>query len=290
VSNKRLPARGRANPPVVAEKLQKLLAGVGLGSRREVEGWIAAGRVAVNGEVAHLGQRATSADRIQVDGTNVSLRQSPAPQVIVLNKRKGVVCSRKDEEGRPTVFDELPRLRSGRWVSIGRLDMQTTGLLLVTSDGALAHKMMHPSTGLDREYAVRINLQLEDQQIEQLRAGVIVEGERLRFSDIRFYDGSSRNFWYHVVLMEGKNREVRRLFESAGATVSRLKRVRYGPVILPSWLKERQWAYLSAEDQSALYGLLKLPYAAPKQAPTRRGGHVAKASCLLPYPELAARR
>ncbi len=270
------------------EKVQKLLAAAGIGSRREIETWITAGRVAVNGETAHLGQRASVADRIEVDGAVVELRDSPETQVIILNKPTGVVCSRKDEEGRPTIFDDLPRLRSGRWISIGRLDMQTTGLLLVTNDGSLAHKMMHPSTGLDREYAVRINLQLEDEQLAQLRAGVEVDGEILRFSDIRFYDGSSRNFWYHVVLMEGKNREVRRLFESVGASVSRLKRVRYGPVILPSWLKQRHWAVMLPEDIKALHRLLKLPYVAPKGKPQRRG-RVAKSSCLLPYPELNSR-
>jgi 23S rRNA pseudouridine2605 synthase len=272
---------------LATEKVQKLLAAAGVGSRREVEAWIAAGRVTVNGETAHLGQRATAADRIEVDGSPVTLRKQMVPQVILLNKPPGVVCSRKDEEGRPTIFDDLPRLPSGRWISIGRLDMQTTGLLLVTNDGSLAHKMMHPSTGLDREYAVRVNLELEDEQIAQLKSGVEVDGEILRFSDIRFYDGSAKNFWYHVVLMEGKNREVRRLFESVGASVSRLKRVRYGPVILPSWLKLRHWAFMQQGDLAVLYRLLKLPYNPPKGKPQR--GRVAKTTCLLPYPELGSR-
>ena len=144
--------------------------------------------------------------------------------MLVLNKSAGLVCSRRDPEGRSTIFEQLPRLQGGRWITVGRLDIQTTGLLLVTNDGALAHRMMHPSTGLDREYAVRVNKKLEDSEIAQLKAGVEIEGETMRFSDIRFYNGSDSNFWYHVALLEGRNREVRRLFDSAGCTVSRLKR------------------------------------------------------------------
>ena len=193
-----------------------------------------------------------------------------APQVIILNKTAGVVCSRRDPEGRRTVFEDLPELRKGRWISIGRLDMQTTGLLLLTTDGELANRMMHPSTGLDREYAVRVNGRLDDETVEQLKIGMDVDGEMLSFSDVQYYDGTDNNAWYHVVLMEGKNREVRRLFEAVGCTVSRLKRVRYGPVILPSWLKNRQWAVLRPEDMKDLYKLLGLRYVTPKND---RKGH-----------------
>jgi len=271
--------------PARAEKIHKVLAATGMGSRREIESWIGAGRVAVNGEPAHVGQRVTSTDRIEVDGVSIDLRNQPVPEVILLNKSAGVVCSRKDEEGRPTIFDDLPRLRRGRWISIGRLDLQTTGLLLLTNDGTLANRMMHPSTGLDREYAVRINARLDEEELAQLKAGVEVDGELLRFSDIRYYDGTDNNSWYHVVLMEGRNREVRRLFESIGCTVSRLKRVRYGPVILPSWLRQGQWAVLQADDVKTLYKLLGLRYSAPKHKRQRRT-RVAKTSCLLPYPKL----
>ena len=275
-----------ANPAAVRdEKIHKVLAATGMGSRREIESWISAGRVAVNGEPAHVGQRVSPADRIEVDGVVIELRGQPAPEIIILNKSGGVVCSRKDEEGRPTIFDDLPRLKRGRWISIGRLDLQTTGLLLLTNDGTLANKMMHPSTGLDREYAVRINAKLDQAALDQLMAGVEVDGELLRFSDVRYYDGTDNNAWYHVVLMEGRNREVRRLFESIGCTVSRLKRVRYGPVILPSWLRQGQWALLQADDVKALYKLLGLRYTAPKHKRQRRT-RVAKTTCLLPYPKL----
>ena len=239
--------------PADSQKLQKVIAASGRGSRRQIEAWIAAGRVQVNGQAAHLGQRVNPSDEIAVDGTVIETGGAHVPQVLVLNKAAGLVCSRRDPEGRNTIFEQLPRLQGGRWITVGRLDIQTTGLLLVTNDGALAHQMMHPSTGLDREYAVRVNKKLEDAEIEQLKAGVEIDGEEMRFSDVRYYNGSESNFWYHVALMEGRNREVRRLFDFAGCTVSRLKRVRYGPVILPSWLTVGHWASLHTDDLKALY-------------------------------------
>ena len=268
-----------------SQKLQKVIAASGRGSRRQIEELIAAGRVTVNGEVAHLGQRVTAAEEIVVDGTAIETRGAQAPQVLVLNKAAGLVCSRRDPEGRSTIFEQLPRLQGGRWISVGRLDIQTTGLLLVTNDGALAHRMMHPSTGLDREYAVRVNKKLEDYEIAQLKAGVEIEGETMRFSDIRFYNGSESNFWYHVALLEGRNREVRRLFDSAGCTVSRLKRVRYGPVILPSWLTVGHWASMDTDDLKALYKMLGLARAQGSLQKVKRS-KVAKTSCLIPYPKL----
>ena len=292
--------RGRRNAPARAsapsaapgasEKLQKVLAAAGVGSRREIEGWIASGRISVNGETAHLGQRVNSEDVVYVDGRRVSLKKMSQPQILILNKSGGTVCSRKDPEGRASVFDQLPALRNGRWVSVGRLDMQTTGLLLMTNDGALANKMMHPSTGLDREYAARIDRPLDEQEMAQLKAGVQMDGETLRFSDIQHYDGTERNVWYHVALLEGKNREVRRLFEAVGANVTRLKRVRYGPVILPSWLRVGQWSRLRNEDIEQLYKLLKVPFDrrslnSARDARTVR--QLAKSSCLIPYPDLA---
>jgi 23S rRNA pseudouridine2605 synthase len=270
------------------EKLHKVLADLGYGSRRTMERWIEAGRVRVNGERATLGQRVTGADKVEVDGRRVAAKTAQYSRVLLLNKSSGVVCTRRDPEGRPTVFEGLPVLKRGRWVSVGRLDVQTSGLLLMTNDGALAHRLMHPSTGLDREYAVRVQGRLDDEALERLRRGVEIDGALHRFTDIRYYDGSGHNHWYHVVLMEGRNREVRRLFEAVDVPVSRLKRVRYGPVVLPSWLRRGACHELSADDVRALYRLLKL--GKPQLPPLRRGSpkRGADRSVLLPYPELPA--
>ena len=276
------------NVEVDSQKLQKVIAASGRGSRRQIENWIADGRVSVNGEVAHLGQRVSSQDEIALDGGVVETITANAPQVLVLNKAAGLVCSRRDPEGRGTIFDQLPRLHGSRWVTVGRLDINTTGLLLVTNDGALAHRMMHPSTGLDREYAVRVNKKLEDDEIAKLKAGVEIEGETMRFSDVRYYNGSESNFWYHVALTEGRNREVRRLFDSAGCTVSRLKRVRYGPVILPSWLTVGHWSSLSKDDLKTLYKMLGFAYPKGTASKVKRS-KVAKTTCLIPYPRLDKR-
>jgi 23S rRNA pseudouridine2605 synthase len=289
--------RERRPEPQPAEKLQKVLADLGYGSRRAMEEWIAAGRVQVNGAPAHVGQRVDSTDRLLVDGRPPRQARREAPRVLVLNKASGVICTRNDPEGRPTVFDDLPPLATGRWIAVGRLDFMSSGLLLVTNDGALANRMMHPSTGLDREYAVRINGKLTDAELAALENGVVVDGEELRFSDIRYYDGSGTNHWYHVVLMEGKNREVRRLFEAVGRVVSRLKRVRYGPVILASTLRSGRRSELGNADLAALYRVVGLP------GPRERGRSVKpgdrrhspverekKRSQLLPYPDVAARK
>lgn len=271
-------------------KLHKLLADLGLGSRREMERWIAAGRVQVNGRAAVVGERVAETDHVSVDGARVGAarmgKTAARTRVLVLNKLAGVVCSRRDDAGRVTVFDDLPALKAGRWISVGRLDVQTTGLLVMTTDGNLAHRMMHPGTGLDREYAVRVNARLDDSALESLTRGIRVDGEDMAFSDVRFYDGSGSNHWYHVVLMEGRNREVRRLFEAAGAEVSRLKRVRYGPVVLPSWLKRGQRAELPPDDVRALYKLLKMRPPRHLHRPGRDAGR-ADRSLLIPYPELA---
>ncbi len=263
------------------EKLQKMLAELGYGSRRELEHWIASGRIAVNGQPAHVGQRVTGKDRIQVDGKAVKRPSNEYCRVLVYNKPVGVICSRRDPEGRRSVFDDLPKVRSGRWISVGRLDIQTTGLLLLSNDGALANRMMHPSTGLDREYAVRVIGKLSDQAIQRLLDGVEIDGELHRFNDVQYYNGSGINHWYHVVLMEGKNREVRRLFDAEKVTVSRLKRVRFGPVTLPSTLPRGRITEMGHADLTALYKLLHLPLTA---RPERRREH--RRSLLLPYPEL----
>lgn len=281
------------NADTGGEKLQKVLADLGLGSRREMERWIASGRVVVAGEPAHIGQRVGPDDEILVDGRPARRRHTGETPVRVLlyNKPVGEVCTRSDPEGRPTVFDQLPGASGGRWISIGRLDIATSGLLLLTNDGALANRMMHPSTGLDREYAVRVNGVLSEAQRQRLLDGIVDDGERLAFSDIRYYNGRGTNHWYHVVLLEGKNREIRRLFESCNLMISRLKRVRFGPVVLPARVTRGHWTELSEDDVRALYRLLKLP--APVLAPAGRRPRderrAKKGSVLIPYPEIAAR-
>lgn len=279
------------DPALPTVKLQKLLADAGLGSRRELERWIVAGRVSVNGAQATLGDRVTGTERIDVDGKALGARARSTgshPRVLLLNKAEGVICTRRDPEGRKTVFADVPSLRGGRWISVGRLDVATTGLLLLTNDGELANRMMHPSTGLDREYAVRTDVVLEDEQLKALKKGIESDGETLRFADIRYFDGRGANHWYHVVLLEGKNHEVRRLFASAGAEVRRLKRVRYGPVLLPSWLRRGQRFELNNQDVAALYKTLGLAADLPAERPGRRGDRrgLADRSVLIPYPEL----
>ena len=265
----------------VTEKLHKALADRGLGSRRQMERWIAAGRVVVNGRPAEIGARVDATDEIVVDGRKLPKASAASCRVIVLNKRAGIIVSRHDPEGRPTVFDGLPNLRTGRWISVGRLDLATTGLLLLTNDGELAHALAHPSTGIDREYAVRVAGVLDDDALARLKTGVEVNGRTGSFSDIRYYDGSRANHWYHVVLMEGRNHEVRDLFASQGVAVSRLKRVRYGPVVLPAWLPRGAWQEMGYDDVARLRSILGMaPDKPPKRAQPAR-------SMLIPYPDLA---
>ncbi|MGA0838753.1 MAG: pseudouridine synthase [Pseudomonadales bacterium] len=293
VDKRRRRAEPRAQPDeslsAMGEKLQKVLADRGYASRRALEDWIRAGRVTVNGVAAHVGQRVVETDRILVDGAPMREAPRDSARVLILNKAAGVICTRSDPEGRPTVFDALPRLAAGRWVAVGRLDFQSAGLLLVTTDGELANRLMHPRAGLDREYAVRVDGRLTDAEIERLKRGIESEGEELRFSDIRHYDGSGVNHWYHVVLLEGRNREVRRLFEAVGRTVSRLKRVRYGPVFLPSTLRSGRHQALAEDDVVALYRLVGLPAPQRRRAQRREHGGGKTPSLLLPYPSLADR-
>ena len=267
----------------MSEKLQKALADHGLGSRREMERWIAAGRVAVNGQPAAIGARVGRQDEIAVDGRRLAPSRPAAVRVLLLNKRAGVIVSRRDPRRRPSVFDDLPPVSNGRWITVGRLDLQTTGLLLLTNRGDLAHKLTHPSTGIDREYAARVSGRLDDDSLRRLKAGVDVNGAEERFSDIRYYDGKGTNHWYHVVLLEGRNREVRRLFEAAGVSVTRLKRVRYGPVVLPAWLPRGARFELGVGDVAALTALVGLH--SPKRR--RRGAARQERSVLIPYPRLA---
>lgn len=233
------------------EKLQKVLARMGLASRRDIETWISSGRVQVNGVVATLGQRVDLHDAISVDGRVLRREeeQEEVRRVLIYNKPDGEVCTRNDPEGRPTVFDRLPRPRNGRWINVGRLDINTTGLLLFTTDGELANRLMHPSYEMDREYAVRVRGEVTDEMIEQLKAGVMLEDGPAKFTDIKQAPGGEGyNHWYHCVVMEGRNREVRRLWESQGVVVSRLKRVRFGPVFMTSDLTMGRWREMSQRE------------------------------------------
>ena len=238
----------------MSEKLQKILAAAGYGSRRELESWIADGRVSVNGKIAKLGDRASLDDTVSVDGKRAKLHtKDQRIRVLLYNKPEGEVCTRSDPEGRKTVFEHLPRLKGERWIAVGRLDINTTGLLLFTNNGELANKLMHPSSRIDREYLVRVHGAVDDDMLKRLREGVLLEDGMAKFSDIVPGERVGTNGWYTVALMEGRNREIRRLWESQNVEVNRLKRVRFGPIFMPSYTRRGQWVEL---DEKALNDLL----------------------------------
>jgi 23S rRNA pseudouridine2605 synthase len=242
------PPKPPTSPPQ-AERLQKLLAAAGLGSRREIETWIAAGRLKVNGVVARLGDRAAPGDLVELDGKPLTLKAAGAqPRVLLYHKPDGEMVTRSDPEGRPTVFQRLPAIPGGKWVAVGRLDINTAGLLLLTDSGELANRLMHPRYEVEREYAVRVLGELRPDERAQLLAGVTLEDGTARFDKLA-PSGSAEgaNRWYRVVLREGRNREVRRLFEALGRKVSRLLRVRYGPIELPRDLKPGRWIELDGK-------------------------------------------
>jgi len=254
------------------EKLQKVLARAGYGSRREMETWIENSRVKVNGKVAKLGDRVSEVDKILVDGKKLAANTvNDIPQSVLLyNKPIGEICSTNDPEGRKSVFDKLPRLQHARWVAVGRLDINTSGLLLFTTDGELANKLMHPSTQIEREYAVRIMGEVTKEMIEQMHKGVLLEDGMANFSDIQYFSGDGANQWYHVVIAEGRNREVRRLWESQGVKVSRLKRVRYGNIFIPSQIKAGRFCELGSKEVKELYALAGLQYRPVKKPVLRK--------------------
>lgn len=233
------------------EKLQKILARIGLGSRREIETWIEDGRVSVNGKISKLGDRAYVTDQIRVDGRVQSTSKSGEeglPRVLIYNKPEGEICTRSDPQNRPTVFDHLPRLQQKRWVMVGRLDINSRGLLLFTDSGELANKLMHPSSEIEREYAVRVLGSLDKSMIEDLIAGVRLEDGLAKFDSIVHNQSAGVNQWYTVVLKEGRNREIRRMFEYFEKQVSRLIRIRFGPVELPKSLPEGRFEELSSGE------------------------------------------
>lgn len=231
------------------EKIQKVLARAGLGSRREMEKAITEGLVKVNGQVATLGDRVSSEDKLFFKGKPVSVAAAADRlRVLLYNKPEGEICSRSDPEGRRTVYDRLPALKSGRWISVGRLDFNTSGLLLFTNNGDLANRLMHPSSVIDREYLVRVQGEVDDDMKARLLEGILLDDGPAKFTDIVDGAGEGRNRWFYCVVMEGRNREVRRLWESQGVKVSRLKRVRYGNIFIPSHVRVGQWVELLPKE------------------------------------------
>lgn len=272
-----------------AERLQKVLAAAGLGSRREIETWISEGRVTINGRTAKLGDRIRGVDRISVDGRPVKALERGSEtrhRVILYHKPEGELTTRKDPEGRPTVFEALPPLRGSRWVSVGRLDTNTSGLLIFTNDGALANKLMHPSSEIEREYAVRVLGKVTDEQLAMLKKGVRLEDGMARFDDIREAGGEGANHWYHVTLKEGRNREVRRLWEAVGLTVSRLIRVRFGTLALPRNLPRGAWRDATEEEISGLSSAAGMPASASKPKAKSR----SRSKLSLPRPRRTPRK
>ena len=244
----------------MAERLQKWLANRGLASRRELEAWIAAGRITVDGEVAELGRKVTGRESIRIDGRlfKSDEESTTRPRTIIYHKPIGEICTRTDPQGRPTVFEQLPPLRGQRWISVGRLDVQTSGLLIFTTDGELAHRLMHPSAALQREYAARVQGPLQEDAVARLAAGIELDDGPARFRRIEETGGEASNHWYRVVVDEGRNRLVRRMFESLGGRVSRLIRVRFGPLELPRDLPRGKQRPLRPGELSALYRAVRM--------------------------------
>lgn len=240
------------------DKLQKILANKGLASRRVIEDWIKAGRVTLNGSKATLGVRATTQDIILVDGRRILFSQKvEKTKIIIYHKPAGEVCTRHDEQGRRTIFDNLPKVRGQRWISVGRLDLNTSGLLLLTTDGELAHLLMHPSNEIEREYAVRVLGKPSSEVLENLQKGVKLEDGTFHFEKFTDAGGEGANHWYHVTLKQGRNRMVRRMWESQGLVVSRLMRIRFGNVNLPRSLKMGQHIDLDEKTYQQLQSLIR---------------------------------
>jgi 23S rRNA pseudouridine2605 synthase len=286
----------------VRERVHKVLAEAGIASRRKVEALIRQGIVKINGQIAQLGDQVQADDLIDVDGVEivVKTRSAQPAQILMYNKPEGEVCTRTDPQGRPTVFEALPPVEDARWVAVGRLDINTTGLMLFSTDGDLANRLMHPSSRIEREYAVRVYGDVSEDQLKRLAQGVPLEDGLAKFSKIDAGRGEGQNRWYNVVLNEGRNREVRRMWEHVGAKVSRLIRVRFGHILLPRDLPQGEWVMLEGDDQqklldqvgvklrrrAGLYGRSKVrpddrddvePAPDPKdEGPGRRGGYLRR--------------
>lgn len=246
-----------------SEKLQKVLANLGNGSRREIEAMIVAGKISVDGKIATLGDRVdvNANPKIRINGHLVQLRskEKEVCRVLAYYKPEGEICSRHDPQGRANVFERLPRIKNARWINIGRLDINTSGLLLFTTDGELANRLMHPRHEIEREYAVRVFGNITDQQLNQLRKGVQLEDGPAAFNSIKPQGGDGLNQWFNVVITEGRNREVRRMWEAVGVQVSRLLRIRYGNITLPKGLSRGTWMELNIDSVNYLRQLVGLP-------------------------------
>lgn len=262
------PPKRVLQPQAETPKLHKVLAQAGLGSRLEMEQMILEGRISVNNEPAHIGQRIQYGDQIKINGKPIRVRiDPPPPRVVAYHKPVGEVVTHDDPQNRPTVFRRLPRLQQGKWQSVGRLDLNTEGLLLFTNSGELANKLMHPRFGLEREYAVRVLGALSEDERARLLEGVALDDGTAAFGSIEDGGGEGVNCWYRVTISEGRNREVRRMFEAVGHAVSRLIRIRYGAMVLPRGLARGTWMELDAADIAALMraaGVQARPPAAPR--------------------------
>ena len=286
-------------PQTDSPKLHKVLAQAGMGSRLEMEKLIAEGRVAVNNETAHVGQRVQFGDQIKVNGKPVRIRIDPPPaRVIAYHKPAGEIVSHDDPQNRPSVFRKLPRLMNGKWQSVGRLDLNTEGLLLFTSSGELANQLMHPRFGLEREYAVRVLGALSKDEKQKLLDGVMLDDGPAQFGSIEDGGGEGSNCWYRVTISEGRNREVRRMMEAVGHAVSRLIRIRYGAMVLPHGLRRGAWLELDESDIRALMraaGSAERPRAAaPVRAANRndrrpRTGGRGQTGSAVPAPQTPSR-
>lgn len=245
----------------MSEKIQKVLANAGLASRRAIENWLREGRISVNGQTAKLGDRITADAKVRVDGREIKLIKSDSKKtrILLYHKPEGEICSRSDPENRPTIFDHLPLLRNGRWISVGRLDFNTSGVLLLTNDGELANKLMHPSQEIEREYAVRVQGQVSPLMLQTLKKGVLIDDRPAHFEQIIDAGGEGTNHWYHVLVKEGRNRIVRKLWESQGLKISRLIRIRFGIITLPRMLRRGKWMELERDQIQALLQSISTP-------------------------------
>jgi 23S rRNA pseudouridine2605 synthase len=249
------------------ERIQKILAHHGVASRRQVDTMLQQGRITVDGKTAKPGDQISGSEKIALDGKLIRIAKFDSrPKLLMYHKPVGEVCTRVDPQGRPDVFRNLPGLSQGRWVSIGRLDINTSGLILFTNQGELANRLMHPSYEIEREYAVRVHGAVSNEMLQQLRTGVELDDGMARFEDIIDSGGEGTNHWYHVILKEGKNREVRRLWEAVGVQVARLVRVRYDSFNLPKWLKPGKHRFFEDDVVMRLYQKLDLDYKTPAKS------------------------